>query len=165
MNRVTHYSGVITSAMASQIAGVLNVYSTVCSGTDRRKHQSSVSLDFVREILRWPVNSLHNGPVARKIFPFDDVIMYAMWVNICLQVSTSKTKMCCADCHQDVQHWKLPVHYYEDCWSDRIRHQLHWRICILGTLTFFLWLHRKHEGCHGASITDDIVVTVTTFVF
>ena len=25
--------------------------------------------------LRWPVNSLHKGPVTRKSFPFDDVIM------------------------------------------------------------------------------------------
>ena len=25
--------------------------------------------------LFWPVNSLHKGPVTRKMFPFDDVIM------------------------------------------------------------------------------------------
>ena len=25
---------------------------------------------------RWPVNSPHKGPVTRKMFPFDDVIMY-----------------------------------------------------------------------------------------
>ena len=29
-------------------------------------------------IHRWPVNSPHKGPVARKMFPFDDVIMYLM---------------------------------------------------------------------------------------
>ena len=62
------------SAMASQITGV-SICSTVCSGADHRKHQSSVSLAFVREIHRWPVNSPHKGPVARKMFPFDDVIM------------------------------------------------------------------------------------------
>ena len=28
-----------------------------------------------RGIHRWPVNSPHKGPVARKMFPFDDVIM------------------------------------------------------------------------------------------
>ena len=27
-------------------------------------------------IHQWPVNSPHIGPVARKVFPFDDVIMY-----------------------------------------------------------------------------------------
>ena len=62
-------------AMASQITSLTIVYSTVDSGTDQRKHQSSVSLAFVRGIHRWPVNSPHKWPVTRKIFPFDDVIM------------------------------------------------------------------------------------------
>ena len=42
-----HYSDVIVSAMASQIAGVSIVYSLVCSGANQRKHQSSASLAFV----------------------------------------------------------------------------------------------------------------------
>ena len=63
------------SAIASQITGVSMVCSTVCSGANQRKHQSSASLVFVREIHRWPVNSPHKGPVTRKMFPFDDVIM------------------------------------------------------------------------------------------
>ena len=45
-----------------------------CSDADQRKHQSSVSLAFVRGIHRSPVNSPHKGPVTRKMFPFDDVI-------------------------------------------------------------------------------------------
>ena len=52
------------------------VCSAVCSGADQRKHQSSTSLAFVRGIHRWPVDSPHKGSVTRKIFPFDDVIMY-----------------------------------------------------------------------------------------
>ena len=63
------------STMPSQIASLAIVYSTVCSGADERKHQSSVSLAFMRGIHRWPVNSPHKGPVTRKMFPFDDVIM------------------------------------------------------------------------------------------
>ena len=43
-------------------------YSTVCSGADQRKHQSSASLAFVRGIHRSPVNSPHKGPVTRKCF-------------------------------------------------------------------------------------------------
>ena len=70
-----HYSGVIMSAMTSQITGNTIVCSTVCSGADQRKHQSSAPLALVRRIHRWPVNSPHKGPVTRKIFPFDDVIM------------------------------------------------------------------------------------------
>ena len=63
------------SAMASQITGVSIVYPTVCSGVVQRKHQSSASLAFVRGIHRCPVNFPHKGPVTRKMFPFDYVIM------------------------------------------------------------------------------------------
>ena len=72
---LVHYSDVIMSAMAFQITGVSIVYSTVCSGADQRKHQSSASLALVRGIHRWPVNSPHRGPVTRKMFFIDDVIM------------------------------------------------------------------------------------------
>ena len=41
----------------------------------RRKHQSSASLAFVQEIHRSPFNSPYRGPVTRKMFPFDEVIM------------------------------------------------------------------------------------------
>ena len=57
--------------MASPITNLTLVYSTVY----KRKHQSSASLAFVREIHRWPVNSPHKGPVTQKMFPFHDVIM------------------------------------------------------------------------------------------
>ena len=40
-----------------------------------RQHQSSASLAFVRGIHRWPGNSSYKGPVTRKMFPFDDVVM------------------------------------------------------------------------------------------
>ena len=76
-----HYSDVIMSAMASQIADVLIVCLNVCSVADQRKHQSSMSLAFVRGIHRWQVNSPHKGPVTRKMFPFDDVIMKIIWWN------------------------------------------------------------------------------------
>ena len=49
---------------------------TVHSGTDQRKHQSSASLAFVWGIHRRPVNSPHKGTVTRKMFSFDDVIMW-----------------------------------------------------------------------------------------
>ena len=63
------------SAVASHITSPKIVYSIVYSGADQRKHQSSASLAFVRGIHRWPMNSPHKGPVTRKMFPFDDVIM------------------------------------------------------------------------------------------
>ena len=70
MNTSSHYNDVIMSGMASQITSLAIVYPTVHSGAGQRKIQSSASLAFVS-----PVNSPHNGPVTRKIFPFDDVIM------------------------------------------------------------------------------------------
>ena len=70
-----HYSDVIMSAMASQFTSLTIVYSTVYSGANQRKHQTSASLAFVRGIHRGPVNSPHKWPVTRKMFPFDDVIM------------------------------------------------------------------------------------------
>ena len=70
----------MVNTMASQITIFTSVYSTVYSGTDERKLQSSSSLAFVRGIHRWPLNSLYKGPVTRKTSPFDDVI-----VKRCLQ--------------------------------------------------------------------------------
>ena len=93
----SHYSGVIMSTMTSQITSVFTVCSVFCSGADQRKHQNSASLAYVGGIHRGPVNPHHkgsvtqkmfhlmtspgtgefssHGPVTRKIFPFDDVIM------------------------------------------------------------------------------------------
>ena len=67
-------------AVAVRITGLTIVYSTVYSGTDQTKHQSSELLAFGRGIHRWPVNSPHKRPVTRKMFPFDDVtIAYCTW--------------------------------------------------------------------------------------
>ena len=48
----THYGDLIMGAMASQITSVSIVYSTLHSGADQRKHQSSASLAFVWGIYR-----------------------------------------------------------------------------------------------------------------
>ena len=72
---IHHYNNIIMSTMASQITSLMIVYSTVYSGADQRKHQSSTSLAFVQGIHRSLVNSLHKWPVTRKMFPFDDIIM------------------------------------------------------------------------------------------
>ena len=71
----TNNSDIIMGSMASQITSLTIVSSTVCSGVNQRKQQSSASLAFMRGIHRWSVNSPHKWPATRKIFPFDDVIM------------------------------------------------------------------------------------------
>ena len=63
-----HYSDDIMGEMASQITSLAIVYSTVYSGGDQRKHQSSASLAFMLGIPQGPVNSPHKWPVTRKIF-------------------------------------------------------------------------------------------------
>ena len=82
-----HYSDIIMRAMASQIISL----STVCLGTDQIKHQSSVSLAFVRGFHRSPVNSPHKGSVTRKMFPLDDVIMLNESVS-CQPILWASTK-------------------------------------------------------------------------
>ena len=71
-------------AIVFWITGVSIVYSIYCSGADQSKHQSSALLAFVRGFHRWPVNSPHKGPVTRKRFPFDDVIMHTPR-ELCMQ--------------------------------------------------------------------------------
>ena len=43
----------------------------------------STSPAFARRIHQWPVNSLHKGPVTRKMFPFEDVIMVTLSAETC----------------------------------------------------------------------------------
>ena len=105
------------SVMAHQITGVSMVCTTVCSGADQTKHQSSASLAFMRGIRRWSVNSPHKGPVTRKIFPFDDVIMFkqrksTQWFQRCTfrNIWTSYPQE--FPHHDDVTKWKYFPRYW-----------------------------------------------------
>ena len=80
-----HYNDVIISASANQQPHDCLPF---IQGADQRKHQSSASLAFVKGIHRSPVNCPHKGPVTRKMFPFDDVIM-------CLPFSRKGCKKYC----------------------------------------------------------------------
>ena len=55
-----HYSDVIMGAMASQITSLSIVYSTVYSGADQRKHQSSASLAFCAVTGEFPAQIASN---------------------------------------------------------------------------------------------------------
>ena len=61
--------------MASQITSLTNVYSSIYSDADQRKHQNYMTLALMRGIQQWAVNSPHKGLVTWKMFPFDDIIM------------------------------------------------------------------------------------------
>ena len=104
LNRTTvHYNDVIMGTIPSQITSLTIVYSTVYSGADQRKHQSSVSLAFVRRIHRGPVNFPHKRPVTRKYFH----LMTSSWTVLVLTPeyslrtrSTLGSLMLCVLCHQ-----------------------------------------------------------------
>ena len=79
--RSYHYSDIIISEMVSQITGVSNIYSTVCSGADQRKHQISSLLTFWGEF---------TGDLKRF---FDEDIIF--WVASIARVSTNKVWTAC----------------------------------------------------------------------
>ena len=79
------------STMASQITSVTFVYSTDCSGADQINIKALGQWPFMRGIHQWLVNSSPKGPVTRKMFLFDDVIMLfcatislLKWCTICM---------------------------------------------------------------------------------
>ena len=61
MGRFCHCDNVIMGKMAYQITSLTSVYSSVYSGANQIKHQSSASLAFVKGIYWWPVNSPRKG--------------------------------------------------------------------------------------------------------
>ena len=69
-----HYSDVIMGAIASQITSLTIVYSTVYSGADQ------INIKAPRHWALCGEFTGDKGPVTRKIFPFDEVLM--SWVNI-----------------------------------------------------------------------------------
>ena len=66
-----HYIDVIMTTMASQITSLTVVYSTVKSKKTSKLRVTGLCVGNSPG----PVNSPHKGPVTRKMFPFDDVIM------------------------------------------------------------------------------------------
>ena len=109
-----HCNDVIMSTMASLITSVLIVYSSVCSDTDQRKHQSSASLAFVWGIHRGPVNFPHKGQVTRKMFLFGEIIMTPTfdgfrqyrWYFHFTQSTEHKCEIRIMVCGLLIQHWK-----------------------------------------------------------
>ena len=64
-----HHSDVIMSAMASKFIQPL-VQAHI------KENIKALRWTLWGEFNRWPVNSPHKGPVTRKLFPFDGVIMH-----------------------------------------------------------------------------------------
>ena len=98
-----HYMDVIMTTMGSQITSLTIVYSTVYSGADQRKHQSSASLAFVWGIHRDRWIPRTKGQLRGKCFH----LMTSSWVMI-----TDIVNMyLCTNC--------LECHYIQIVWCRR----------------------------------------------
>ena len=73
-HNILHYNDVIMSAMASQITSLMIVYSIVYS---RRRSKKTSKLRVTGPL--WPNDK---WPVTRKMFPFDDVIMWIKTIHL-----------------------------------------------------------------------------------
>ena len=117
-----------------------------CSGADQRKHQSLVSLAFVRGIQQWPESPPHRGLVMRKMFPSDVVIM--KWQHItCFrselakQIETTETGWS----FPSFWHFKISGIWFLDA-------DIHYRIDIQYT-----W-YRPHLFCRSNTALERFIV-------
>ena len=105
------------SAIASQIISASIICSNVCSGADQIKYETSTSLTSVRGIHRWSVNSHHKGPVTRKMFLFDDVIMAKLFCFPCV-LPEEKWKCWCAQHRKHFPfYWPCVKNYSVVTWT------------------------------------------------
>ena len=114
-SEIKHYGDVIMWEMASQIASLTIVCSTVYSGVDQRKHQSSTSLAFVMGIHRWPVSSPHKGPETRK----NDFILWP-------EDPWSKATTCPRNMDCRALCINFTLKHLGMCWISPGRHWLRW---------------------------------------
>ena len=82
-----------------------------------RKHQSSTSLAFVRRIHGWSLDSVHKGPVIRKMFPF-------LWR------------------HYVTNSWDLPSKVFSLLYPNLVN-VAHGHIDLINSITLILF--RKHD--------------------
>ena len=135
------------AAMASQITGVSIVSSTVCSGADQRKHQSFASLAFLRESSGDRCIH-HKGPVMRKIFPFDDVIIShehypALIKNI-----------------------QCPSHFFRIMWKQAygvVMHTILWSIVIVKQSCQWLYLIAYKTAVLGSCNACDKIINTPIY--
>ena len=101
-------------AMASQINTLTIICSTVYSGADHRKHQSSASLAFVWGIHRCPVNSRHKGPVTQKIFH----LMTSSWNDLLSLLFTIDHHRCTVNSPHKGPVTRKIFHSMTSSWND-----------------------------------------------
>ena len=96
-----HHIDIIMSVMVSQITSLTIVCSSIYSGADQRKHQSSASLAFEQGIHRWPVNSSHKGPVTLMTSSWTVLVGQAL-LTIVVAVVSVRLTLILMDCFTSV---------------------------------------------------------------
>ena len=138
LSLLIHYDDVIMTMLESQITSLTVVYSIVYSGVHQRKHQSSASLAFVREIHRGPVNFPHKWPVTRKMFPFDDVIMLTNTLVRTVHVFSTNVSWGSFTAHWNAtlqwHHISVMVSLLIDMFSQYLKTKVTWKPHITGHL-------------------------------
>ena len=138
----SHYNDVIMTTMASQITSLAIVYSIVYSSADQRKHQSSVSLAFVRGKQR--ASNAENGSIwwrhhditAEKATKSSS---QPMLTNVFNAILRQNVAMCW---NQSVTSGNLESVKRTYVWDFSGQRS----ICV--TL-FKKWFHKKGRGCSG----------------
>ena len=127
-------------AMAPQITSLTIVYSTVYSGVDKIKHQSSASLAFCAGNSPVTGEFPYKRPVTRKMFPFDDIMN---------QMSLSSTVFCTriwlfAHLSKDMSLYVLHLHISANTSTYEYKSDLYvLRTCILSHLSVGIYLKRQ----------------------
>ena len=134
--------------MASQITSLTIVYSTVYSGEDQRKHQSSTSLAFVWGIHRWLVNSPHKWPVMRKMFPFDDVMMiFPHWDPSLRKIDTRLSRIVNVTMNAALNsHTGITTKFL----------YMAWQLCCHGMYKHLLWSGRHQQNYSKAKFSSNL---------
>ena len=124
---VIHYSDVIMDTMASQITSLTIGYSSVYSGADQRKHQSSASLELCAgnslvtgEFPAQRANNAENVSIwwchyVRHLSPHMPAVVsgetqlstWKMWPSVFWELIVKKSQMCVHGTNLQIQHWKI----------------------------------------------------------
>ena len=128
-------------AMASEISSLTIVYSTFIQAQVKENINAPRHWPLCGEFTvtdhRWPVNSPHKGPVTRKRFPFDDVIMDRRDIARFRSILTvSRNKHNRAYFHFENQHIKLLFRIHNDKKNHNLR-QRKSRLYKLYSYSFF----------------------------
>ena len=131
-----HYNDVIMGVIASQITSNTTIHLTICSRQNQRNTKAPRHWPFMRGIHRRPVNSPRTGPVMRKMFPFDDVIMYRYCLYCCHHyISFLLIKPSLKLGHG----WVIISHFFT--WTELLIHAL---------IPMLIWLSSVNKPCFGS---------------